>query len=194
MTDALSRTSRLLVGGVLVLTCGGLLAATPASATAPARGTTSSSCPALQTGVTVQLGDRSAAVKAVQCAINITRSADTLVALDGVFGPATRFAVVEFQNINGLTPDGVVGARTYRHLALQVPPREGGALPNIAQAPTLRRGDSGLYVRSLQHDLGTTEDAVFGPATERAVRAFQSKHQLAIDGVVGPKTRSALAK
>ena len=35
---------------------------------------------------------------------------------DGVFGPATRAAVVRFQNSNGLVPDGIVGPVTRSHL------------------------------------------------------------------------------
>jgi hypothetical protein len=39
-------------------------------------------------------------------------------------------------------------------------------------------------------DAVNTADGVFGPKTEAAVKAFQKKHGLATDGIVGPKTWS----
>ncbi|MCZ0926448.1 N-acetylmuramidase family protein [Halomonas janggokensis] len=60
----------------------------------------------------------------------------------------------------------------------------------------LRRGDSGKAVRKLQRSLGFTGDDVdgdFGPATQKAVRAFQRKNGLVADGVAGPKTFEALS-
>lgn len=59
----------------------------------------------------------------------------------------------------------------------------------------LRRGDTGKAVRKLQRSLGFTGDDVdglFGPATQRAVGAFQRANGLAVDGVVGRNTRGAL--
>ncbi|MFH8516972.1 peptidoglycan-binding protein [Streptomyces gelaticus] len=35
-------------------------------------------------------------------------------------------------------------------------------------------------------------DGVFGRDTTRAVTAFQTEHRLAVDGIVGPDTWSAL--
>ena len=64
--------------------------------------------------------------------------------------------------------------------------------------PTLRNGSSGTDVRALQYLLtasghSTGVDGAFGPATESAVRGFQSAKGLGVDGIVGPQTWSALA-
>lgn len=57
----------------------------------------------------------------------------------------------------------------------------------------LRKGDQGHSVVELQRRLGVrTPDGLFGPETEAAVKAFQSKHGLAADGLVGPATWNAL--
>jgi peptidoglycan hydrolase-like protein with peptidoglycan-binding domain len=71
----------------------------------------------------------------------------------------------------------------------QVAPRQpvAAAQPKAAR-PTLRVGARGEDVRFLQRKLGIRADGIFGPQTERAVRAFQSRHKLTVDGVVGPRT------
>ncbi|MBV9756129.1 MAG: N-acetylmuramoyl-L-alanine amidase [Alphaproteobacteria bacterium] len=58
--------------------------------------------------------------------------------------------------------------------------------------PTLRRGDSGDAVTEIRRKLGLTADGTFDAAMEAAVRQFQRDHHLVPDGIVGPKTRSAL--
>jgi hypothetical protein len=59
--------------------------------------------------------------------------------------------------------------------------------------PTLRRGDDGPLVRTIQQKLGVSPtSAHFGPRTEAAVRVFQRTHQMVPDGIVGPKTWVAL--
>ena len=59
--------------------------------------------------------------------------------------------------------------------------------------PLVKRGDNRFPVRPLQRllnargpDIGV--DGNFGPQTENAVKAFQSGHGLAADGIVGPQT------
>ena len=64
--------------------------------------------------------------------------------------------------------------------------------------PTLRKGASGELVETLQMmlndkiDAGLTVDGIFGAKTEAAVIHFQALHDLAEDGIVGPKTWAAL--
>lgn len=63
--------------------------------------------------------------------------------------------------------------------------------------PTIRRGSTGDIVIQLQDLLakaGSTLqiDGIFGSGTQSAVRAFQSKNGLAVDGIVGPKTWTKL--
>ncbi len=62
---------------------------------------------------------------------------------------------------------------------------------------TIREGARGAFVEYLQLALSRTGyslgiDGVFGPATRRAVLAFQSANGLPADGVVGPRTWTAL--
>lgn len=63
---------------------------------------------------------------------------------------------------------------------------------------TIQVGDCGDNVKQLQHRLnmagfGLQEDGEFGPLTESAVKAFQLKSGLLVDGVVGDETRAKLA-
>lgn len=63
----------------------------------------------------------------------------------------------------------------------------------------LQNGSQGSYVKELQKILNQngyklTEDGIFGSKTEAAVRDYQQKNNLTVDGVVGPNTWSSLDK
>jgi hypothetical protein len=73
-----------------------------------------------------------------------------------------------------------------------IPPRDD------QDRPTLRRGNPGnpkFLVQDLQRKLGFPTDKCdgsFGPMTEARARDFQRNHDLVPDGIVGPKTWTAL--
>ena len=70
-----------------------------------------------------------------------------------------------------------------------------GTIPESEEydMPQIQRGSKGKAVKILQIILGDLEvDGSFGPATQAATLAFQKKHGLTADGVVGPKTWRAL--
>lgn len=58
--------------------------------------------------------------------------------------------------------------------------------------PLLRQGERGDAVRELQRALGIEADGDFGPITKQAVLAFQIKHGLYPDGIVGRNTWAQL--
>ncbi len=69
------------------------------------------------------------------------------------------------------------------------------AIPLVKPAKAmLRKGSRGEDVKLLQGILRIKADGDFGPATEKAVRAFQTANGLTADGHVGPKTWGLLLK
>jgi peptidoglycan hydrolase-like protein with peptidoglycan-binding domain len=70
-------------------------------------------------------------------------------------------------------------------------------MATFAMGPTLRKGDKGPAVAALQRGLTTlghavSDDGDFGSRTEAAVRAFQSRAGITVDGAVGPQTKRAI--
>lgn len=134
-------------------------------------------------------------------------SALRTVTVDGIYGAATVSAVEAFQTLFGLTPDGVVGRSTWNKLkevGLAVANKIVAA--NVAPGQfttTTRAGSSGTAVRAVQYYLRrlaayysdvprVAVDGKFGAATTRAVKAWQSRAGLTVDGVVGRLTFQSL--
>ena len=58
---------------------------------------------------------------------------------------------------------------------------------------TIRKGDRGDDVKTLQQCLNLAIDGIFGEVTEEQVKAFQRANNLVADGIVGPATWNKLS-
>ncbi|GHM98969.1 endolysin [Cytophagales bacterium WSM2-2] len=120
------------------------------------------------------------------------------VVVDGKFGSGTEKAVKNFQQTKGITTTGIVDRITEGALEAEI------NKPKSTDAKTttgsfLTKGDTGAAVLALQKALNRngakpalTEDGVYGGDTVVAVKAFQKKEGLQVDGVAGPATLKAL--
>lgn len=157
-------------------------------------------------GTALRTGSKGNDVRLVQFWLRMAAenySGLSTVTVDGNFGSGTASAVRAFQNLFGLTADGVVGAATWAKLN-EVGLAVANNLVEYNVQPgqfvtTLREGSSGTPVRALQYNLRllaayyrdvptVTVDGVFGAATRRSVVAWQQHAGLTADGVVGPLT------
>lgn len=116
---------------------------------------------------------------------------------DGIFGSKTLSAVKQFQNNRGLTADGIVGPQTRNALNLSSAIKSTDT-SQASYSGNLKQGSRGDAVAKLQNLLNRKDfycgaaDGIFGAKTYNAVVKFQQSCGLAADGIVGPRTRTAL--
>lgn len=107
--------------------------------------------------------------------------------ITGKFGAETESAVRALQTANGLTADGLIGTATTELLYY-----------GDVKANLLSFGDKSDIILECQNklkELGymtTNPDGVYGGDTLAAVKLFQSRNDLVVDGYLGPTTREKL--
>ncbi|MEY8375096.1 LysM peptidoglycan-binding domain-containing protein [Lachnospiraceae bacterium 56-18] len=168
-------------------------------------------------GVPLRTGSTGLDVQTIQTYLaRIRRNYPAIPAITdeaGVFGDSTRAAVVKFQNVFNLAPDGIVGRSTwykisslYTAIARLAELDSEGETLGIGTVPpgsTLRTGSTGPDVITLQYLLdliseyypeipAPVQDGIFGSGTKQSVIAFQKAMQLDADGIVGSRTWRAL--
>jgi len=175
---------------------------------APIRGITSS-----YPGTPLRVGSTGPNVVVVQVSLNRIAqnypAIPKIPAADGIFGPRTEATVRAFQQIFGLTPDGIVGPGTWYEIVrlytavtslseLRSQGQQFYAI-NWTSPAVLQVGDTGDKVRQLQYMLSVlsayiaeippvTVDGIFGQSTRAAVLAAQRRFRLPETGVVGEAT------
>lgn len=107
--------------------------------------------------------------------------------ITGNFGDSTEAAVLKLQEVNGLEADGKVGQKTMNLL-----------YSDEIKANFLAYGEKSEVVLAAQERLKalgylmTVPDGAFGQDTADAIKQFQSRNDLIIDGYLGPSTREVL--
>ena len=168
-------------------------------------------------GTLLRLGTVGEDVRTIQRQLNRIRrnypSIPNIPQTNGVFEATTRAAVRQFQSIFNLAVDGIVGRATWFKIkriynaVIKVSElySEGITISDIDRiySTSLRRGSRGNEVKLIQYYLNFLSffnnrlpsidaDGIFGPATENAVKAFQSEYGLTADGIVGRDTWNRL--
>lgn len=179
---------------------------------APIRGNRSS-----YPGTPLRVGSTGPNVVVIQASLNrISQNYPAIPKVpvaDGIFGSKTEASVKAFQKIFDLTPDGIVGQKTWYALVriytavtkLSELRSQGQQFYSISWAPpnALQLGDTGEKVKLLQYMLAMLSeyipeippvavDGIYGKATRAAVLAAQRRFRLPETGVVDPETWQAI--
>ncbi len=160
-------------------------------------------------GTALKLGSFGNAVKTIQTQLNrIAKNypAIPLSPVDGEFGSTTEEAVKVFQRVFNLTPDGIVGKATWNKISqiyvgvkkLAELESEGEIIPLPPTPPSslIKLGSTGDLVKLAQFFLAAISafydnippieiSGNFDASTENAVKAFQKKFGLIVDGIIG---------
>lgn len=175
---------------------------------APIRGIMSS-----YPGTPLRVGSTGPNVVVVQASLNrISQNYPAIPkipAVDGIYGSRTEASVRKFQQIFGLTPDGIVGPATWYELvrlyagvnSLSELRSQGQQFYAINWSPpnALQIGDTGEKVRQLQYMLSilsayiseippVSVDGIYGNETRAALLSAQRRFKLPETGVVESTT------
>ncbi|WP_152540370.1 peptidoglycan-binding protein [Sporolactobacillus terrae] len=149
--------------------------------------------PKAQSSGLIRKGDRGAAVKQLQKDLIKAGYSCGKAGADGIFGEATETAVKKLQRAYKISVDGIVGK--YTLAALKKKPakaKKTGSAVVPYPGHLIRNGSTGKDVERIQRALGINADGIFGKQTEAAVSAYQKRHDLSVDGIVGAQTWNTL--
>lgn len=122
---------------------------------------------------------------------------------DGIWGPKTNTSIRWAQSKIGVKVDGLWGTNT--EIAYQRYRSKGNTSTSVTIPdgnPLTRKGHTGTRVRQLQQALIKSgekltkyqDDGSFGTETQNALKSFQRKAGITVDGVYGPKSERALRR
>ena len=122
--------------------------------------------------------------------------------IDGLFGNISKNALINFQNLNNIEADGIVGSQTCNLLL-----NKNLIISNSNTNKTISNKKLGNPEKNYSEDIYVAQkvlkelglytsnlDGINGPSTKNALKDFQSKSGLNPDGLLGPLTKSALEK
>ena len=181
---------------------------TPPTATSAPSAPSTTAAPSTGSGIparTLRPGDSGEDVRSVQSRLKALGYYTGTI--DGKYGSGTTLAVTQFQIRNNLSVDGKAGTVTnailfsQNAIAASAPGASATNPPSSAATglfggvyTKMIRGETSSRVRILQKalsDLGYSVgavDGVYGTGTEAAVRLFQQRQALAVDGKAGENT------
>ena len=163
-------------------------------------------------GFALRRGDQGVEVQEAQYYLDLVSDFTSYVPnlkIDGNFGTATYNAVVGFQRLANLTPDGIIGRQTWNTLRLAYEAIRNLNFGNpgyvVYPGSPLRLGSRGENVRLMQSYLNAlrqntsdgpelTVDGIFGSATQSRVRIFQRDNGLEVDGIIGRDTWNEIVR
>ncbi len=103
-------------------------------------------------------------------------------AVDGIFGPNTKNAVINFQSSQGLTPDGIVGPKTWQALENYVSGSAKGIIPP----------DYFKFYSDILNYAVNPENYPLSPETREFLENIQSAYNLPVTGEPDYRTMDAL--
>ncbi len=167
----------------------------------------------LYEGPVMRIGSADPYVTRVQVMLNtiaeVYPAVPRIPVANGIYDEYTRDAVIAFQELFNLMPDGLVGKTTWYKIQIIYESIKRGiqlyeiglairSVPGLSNR-ILKPGDTSIYVAYLQHFLKTFSNfyekappvdinRTFDEKTRRAVLTLQSGSGLKPDGIVGPQT------